>query len=180
MRRPELLLAVLLLTAFPLVATTGAQSTDLSGTWVLDPTASRITDEAGLAVLGAVGTPERLHVTHAANGDVALQSEWNTSEARLFRPGRETVIPVGPDDTMAVTSRWDGDTLVAEGRRQTAPGGSDILGVRRVLSMDGDGRLTIEATTRTAAGGATSTLVYTRLGELGPCEQWSEPCQARN
>ena len=82
---------------------------------------------------------------------------------------------------MPVISRWDGATLVAEGSRAAAGGGSNILGVRRVLSLDDDGQhLTIEATTTTTAGDATSTLVYTRLGELGPCEQWSEPCQARN
>lgn len=157
-----------------------AQTPDFSGTWVLDEGASRVTPEAGLGTLGAVGTPERLHITHAANGDLALQSEWNTSEARVYRPGRETVIPVGPDDRMTVSARWDGATLVVEGRRPTAGGGSTILGVRRSLSLSDDGgTLAIEATTTTAAGDETSTMVYTRLTDLGPCEQWSEPCEPR-
>ncbi len=157
-----------------------AQTPDFSGTWVLDAAASRVTSEAGLGALGTVGTPVRLHITHAANGDLAVQSEWNTSEARVYRLGSETVIPVGPDDTLTVSTRWDGVALVAEGRRPTAGGGSAILGVRRTLSLSDDGgTLTIEATTTTEDGDATSTMVYTRLSDLGPCEQWSEPCQPR-
>jgi hypothetical protein len=157
-----------------------AQAPNFSGTWVLDAAASRIAPEAGLGVLGAVGTPERLHVTHAANGDLTLQSEWNTSEARIYRPDRETVIPVGPDDTMRIVARWDGATLIAEGRRETAGGGSTILGVRRAISLSADsGVLTIDATTTRSAGSATSTMIYTRLTDLGPCEQWSEPCEPR-
>ena len=157
-----------------------AETPDFSGAWVLDTGASRLTPEAGFGALGAVSAPERLHITHAANDDLALQSEWNTSEARVYRPGSETVIPVGPDDTLRVSTRWDGVALVAEGRRPTAGGGSAILGVRRTLSLSDDGgTLTIEATTTTADGDATSTMVYTRLSHLGPCEQWSEPCQPR-
>jgi len=178
MRRVPALTIVLL--AVMRLSPVVAQTPDFSGTWVLDRGASEISEAAGLAVLGAVDAPERLHVTHAANGDLALQSEWNTSEARVFRPGRETVIPVGPDDTLAVTSRWEGDTLLAEGRRERAGGGSSILGVRRAISLSPDGaHLTIEATTTTAEGSATSRLVYGRLRDLGPCEQWSEPCTAR-
>ncbi len=82
-----------------------AQTPDFFGTWVLDEDASRVTPEAGLGTFGAVGTPARLHITHAANGDLALQSEWNTSEARIDRLGSETVIPVGPDDRMRVSAR---------------------------------------------------------------------------
>ena len=157
-----------------------AQTPDFSGTWVLDEAASRVTSKAGLGALGAVGTPERLHITHAANGDLALQSEWNTSEARLYRPGNDTVIPVGPDDTMRVAARWDGAMLVAEGSRPAAGGGSTIMGVRRTLALSADGgTLTIEATSTTADGDDTSTMVYNRLTDLGPCEQWSEPCQPR-
>ena len=176
---PRILLAITVL-AVCQVPPVVAQTPDFSGTWVLDEAASRITPEAGLGALGAVGTPQRLHITHAANGDLALQSEWNTSEARLYRPGGETVIPVGPDDTLRVRAHWDGETLIAEGRRPTAAGGSTILSVRRALSLSGDGEtLTIEATTTTADGGATSTMIYTRLADLGPCEQWSEPCEPR-
>ena len=47
-----------------------AQTPDFSGTWVLDAAASVIPG-AGLGTLGAVGTPECLHLTHAANGDLA-------------------------------------------------------------------------------------------------------------
>ena len=157
-----------------------AQKPDFSGTWVLDEGASYVIPGAGLGTLGAVGTPARLHITHAANGDLALQSEWNTSEARVYRLGTETVIPVGPDDRMTVSARWDGATLVAEGRRPTAGRGSTILGVRRALSLSADGgTLTIVATTTTADGDGTSTMVYHRLTDLGPCEQWSEPCEPR-
>ncbi len=169
-----------LLTSVLLPTALRAQQPDFSGTWVLDESASRLDPDAGLGVLGAVGTPARLHITHAANGDFALQSEWNTSEARIYRPGRETVIPIGPDDTMTVSTRWEGATLVAEGRRATAGGGSSILGVRRAISVSADGNtLTIDATTTTADGSDTSNMVYARLTDLGPCEAWSEPCQPR-
>ena len=108
---PRTVLAVTVLavcTALP-ASPVEAQTPDFSGTWVLDEAASRVTPEAGLGALGAVGTPEHLHITHAADG----------------------------------------------------------------------GTLMIEATTTTARGDATSTTVYRRLTELGPCEQWSEPCQSR-
>ncbi len=176
---PRILLAITVLAVYQ-AAPVVAQTPDFSGTWMLDEAVSQITPKAGLGALGAVGTPERLHITHAANGDLTLQSEWNTSEARLYRPGSETVIPVGPDDTLRVRAHWDDATLIAEGRRPTAGGGSRILGVRRALSLSGDGgTLTIEATTTTADGDATSTMIYTRLANLGPCEQWSEPCEPR-
>jgi len=112
-----------------------AQTPDFSDTWILDEDASRVTPEAGFEALGAVGTPERLHIAHAANGDLAVPSEWNTSEARVYRPGSKTVIPVGPDDRLGISTSGDGD--------------------------------------------ATSTMVCTRLRDLGPCEPWSEPCQPR-
>ena len=102
------------------------------------------------------------------------------SEARVYRPGSDTIIPVGPDDTLRVSTRWNDAVLVAEGRRPIAAGGSTILGVRRSLSLSRDGgTLTIEATTTTADGTATSMMVYTKLTDLGPCEQWSEPCSPR-
>ncbi len=173
------LLALGVLTAFH-ASPVAAQTPNFSGTWVLDEAASLITSAAGLGTLGAVGTPGRLHITHAANGDLALQSEWNTSEARVYRPGGDTIIPVGPDDTLRVSADWNDAVLVAEGRRPTAAGGSTILGVRRAFSLSGDGgTLTIEATTATADEDATSTMVYTRLTALGPCEEWSEPCAPR-
>ena len=179
MSRSWLAIPVLAMCAFQ-APQVEAQTPDFFGTWVLDEDASRVTPEAGLGTFGAVGTPARLHITHAANGDLALQSEWNTSEARIDRLGSETVIPVGPDDRMRVSARWDGATLVAEGRRLTAGGGSTILGVRRTLSLNADGgTLTIEAITATADGHGTSTMVYTRLADLGPCGQWSEPCEPR-
>ena len=179
MSRSWLAIPVLAMCAFQ-APQVEVQTPDFFGTWVLDEDASRVTPEAGLGTFGAVGTPARLHITHAANGDLALQSEWNTSEARIDRLGSETVIPVGPDDRMRVSARWDGATLVAEGRRLTAGGGSTILGVRRTLSLNADGgTLTIEAITTTADGHGTSTMVYTRLADLGPCGQWSEPCEPR-
>ena len=180
MRRTVLAITVLAGCAALQTPPVEAQTPDFSGTWVLDEVASRVTPEAGFGTLGAVGSPKRVHITHAANADLTLQSEWNTSEARLYRPGHTSVIPVGPDDTMRVAGRWDGASLVAEGRRPTAGGGSTILGVRRSLSLSADGdTLTIEATTTTARGDATSTMVYTRLTELDPCAQWSEPCAPR-
>lgn len=175
----RLLLALTVFAAFhaPWVA---AQTPNFSGTWILDAGTSHTTPDAGLGALGAVGTPERLHITHAANGDLAFESEWNTSEARVYRPGRDTLIPVGPDDTLRVSARWEDAVLIAEGHRPTAAGGSTILGVRRALWLSRDGAtLTIEATTTTADGVATSTMVYSRLTTLGPCEQWSEPCSPR-
>jgi len=157
-----------------------AQAPNFSGTWAFNEAESRLDPEAGLGTLGALGTPERLHISHADNGDLIIQSEWNTSEARLYRPGTNTIIPVGPDDRMKVRAYWNGLTLVAEGSRPRASGGSIILGIRRAISMTADGgSLTIQATTTSTRGDATSTMVYSRLDHLGPCEQWSEPCQER-
>ena len=49
--------------------------------------------------------------------------------------------------------------------------------LREVLSMSADGKtLTVQITT-TAAEKAASSLVYTRITDVGPCEKWPTPCK---
>jgi hypothetical protein len=61
-------------------------------------------------------------------------------------------------------SKWEGRTLVSEGAFK-APNG-DTTTVREVLSGDGK-QLTLEVTT----------LHYTKITDVGPCETWPTPCK---
>ena len=82
MSRSWLAIPVLAMCAFQ-APQVEVQTPDFFGTWVLDEDASRVTPEAGLGTFGAVGTPARLHITHAANGDLALQSDGTPAKPGL-------------------------------------------------------------------------------------------------
>jgi hypothetical protein len=158
-----------------------AQSPDLSGTWALDAGRSRVAGAAAMSGLVATGAPARLHVTHAANGTVLVESEINEGHARLYAPGRTTTtaVSVGLVGTVTMTARWEGRALVAEGRTDAAPGGAGTARrIRETFSLDPDGRtLRVGIEVTTPEGSVTSALVYTRSSSVGPCESWPTPCK---
>lgn len=159
-----------------------AQAPDFSGTWKLDAEHSRITTTAGLAGLIGAGAPARLHVTHAANGTLVVESEINESHARIYTPGGKSTTPifVGQAGNITMTSRWDGRTLVAEGKRDfTSSASSAVTEVKEVYALSTDRRsLEITVTTMEADGKNESRLVYIRAQTLGPCESWPSPCKS--
>ena len=74
-----------------------------------------------------------------------------------------------------MTSKWEGKSLVSEGALK-APNG-DTTAIREVVSLSADGKvLTMEVTTSSAEK-ASSTLVYTKITDVGPCETWPTPCK---
>lgn len=168
-------ITVLLLTV-AIVAPAGAQRLEFSGTWKLDAGRSRLVDAAGLSGLIASGAPETLHITHAANGTLVVESQINESHARIYTPGGKTSTPVGQGGHITATSRVEDRAIVSEGTREDASGVATA--VREVLALSADGAvLTIEVTTTAAGGQQTSTLVYTRASSVGPCENWPTPCK---
>ena len=151
---------------------------DLSGTWKLDPSRSRIDEASVLASLAKTGAPAMLHVTQPRNGTLVLESPTNEGHARLYRPGSpvSTPVSVGQPGSITVTSRWEGRSLVTEGTREFA--GSPAARVKEVLAVSADGRtLALEITTTTAGVDSVSSLTYTRTQSVGPCESWPTPCK---
>ena len=147
-------------------ASVTVQTPNFSGIWALQPAESEIDTAAVLHQIGAGGTPPTLHIAHAANGDVTVLSQQNESIARVYRPYAPSSIPDGPDTDVAVTTRWEANTLVVEGSR-----GGMTLGRRLSLSPDGQ-TLVVQVTD----GSAVSTLVYARTTTVPPCESWPTPC----
>ncbi|HYB97390.1 MAG TPA: hypothetical protein VEC39_20630 [Vicinamibacterales bacterium] len=160
------------------LATVSAQTPDFSGTWRLDEAKSKVVATAGIIGLIPAGAPRTLHITHPANGSVVIESQINEAHVRIYKPGRETSTPAGQGGAVTMTSRWDGRTLVSEGAMK-APNG-DITTVREVIALGADGKtLTMEVTT-TPVGQAekvSSSLVYTKTTDVGPCESWPTPCK---
>ena len=75
-----------------------------------------------------------------------------------------------------MTSKWEGKSLVSEGAMKAANG--DTTTIREVLSLGADGKtLTMDVTT-VGEGEASSTLVYTKITDVGPCETWPTPCKS--
>ena len=159
-----------------------AQAPDLSGTWRLDANRSRITAAAGLVGLIGAGAPDRLHITQPANGTLVVESEINESHARIYTPGGKSSTPVfvGQAGSITMTSRWEGRSLVSEGRREFASGNStSVIEVKEVLALSADSRtLEIEITTTGADGKSESRLIYTETRDLGPCQSWPTPCKS--
>jgi hypothetical protein len=152
-----------------------AQSPDFSGTWQLDEAKSKVTATAGIVGLIPAGAPKMLHITHPANGTVVIESQVNEAHVRIYKPGRETSTPAGQGGAVTMSSKWDGKSLVAEGALK-APNG-DTTTVREVVTLGGDGKtLTMDVTTSGTASGS-STLVYTKITDVGPCEKWPTPCK---
>jgi hypothetical protein len=154
-----------------------AQRPDFSGTWKLDANRSRASDAAGLAGLIATGVPETLHITHAANGTLVVESQMNEGHARIYTPGGKTSTPVGQGGSITMVSKSDGRTLMSEGTQQDASGVSTTVKEVMALSADG-GTLTIDVTKKGASDTAASTLTYTRIQGVGPCESWPTPCKS--
>ena len=149
-----------------------AQTPDLSGTWQLDESRSNVVATAGIIGLIPAGAPRTLHITHSANGTIVIESQINEAHARIYRPGKETSTPAGQGGAVTATSRWEGASLVIDGALK-APNG-DTTTVREVLSLGAGGTLTMAVTT---GGNASSTLIYTKITDVGPCSTWPTPCK---
>ena len=148
-----------------------AQAPDFSGTWRLDEAKSKVLATAGMFGLIAAGAPKTLHVTQPANGTIVIESQINEGHSRIYKPGRESSTPAGQGGAVTVTSKWEGKSLVSEGAFK-APNG-DTTTVREVLALVDGKQLTLEVTTPVG----TSTLQYTKITDVGPCETWPTPCK---
>ena len=149
-----------------------AQAPDFSGTWKLDETKSRVVATAGITGLIPAGAPKTLHITQSANGTIVIESQINEAHARIYRPGRETATPAGQGGAVTATSKWEGASLVVEGALKNANG--DTTAIREKLSLGTGGTLTMEVTTGEQAS---STLVYSKITDVGPCSTWPTPCK---
>ena len=159
------------------VSIVSAQGPDLSGTWQLDDANSKVTATAGLIGLIPAGAPKMLHITQPSNGSVVIESQVNEAHVRIYKPGRDTSTPAGQGGAVTMTSKWQGRSLVSEGALK-APNG-DTTTVREVVTLSSDGKmLTLDVTTTAPQGNtASSTLIYTKITDVGPCEKWPTPCK---
>jgi hypothetical protein len=160
--------AVLILGATSVIQ---AQAPDFSGTWRLDEAKSKVLATAGMFGLIPAGAPKMLHITQPANGTLVIESQVNEGHSRIYKPGRDSSTPAGQGGAVTVSSKWEGKALVSAGAFK-APNG-DTTAVREVLSLTDPKQLTLEVTT--PAG--TSSLHYTRITDVGPCEMWPTPCK---
>ena len=171
-----MLLAVTM--AAGVAAVASAQAPDFSGTWRLDEAKSKVVATAGLVGLIPAGAPKTLHITQPANGTVVIESQINEGHSRIYKPGRESSTPAGQGGAVTMTAKWDGRSLVSEGAMK-APNG-DTTTIREVVALGADGKtLTVEVMT-TPVGQAekvSSSLVYTKVTDVGPCETWPTPCK---
>lgn len=178
MRSAELRAKSILLLSIALSASQAyAQSPDFSGTWRLDETKSKVVATAGIVGLIPAGAPKTLHITQPANGTVVIESQINEAHVRIYKPGRESSTPAGQGGAVTMTAKWEGKALVSEGALK-APNG-DTTTLREVVSLSADGKvLTLEVSTSAGqAGKASSTLVYTRITDVGSCDTWPTPCK---
>jgi len=78
--------------------------------------------------------------------------------------GAEVTVPGQEGITTTSTAIWEGETLVITSTRSfMSPAGEMVANFREVLSVDGDGRLTIEKTQATTGNSATLKGVYDRV-----------------
>ena len=173
---------LLLLSAVVVSASLQAQSPDFSGTWRLDESKSKVVASAGLIGLIPAGAPKTLHITQPANGTVVIESQINEAHVRIYKPGRETSTPAGQGGAVTMTTKWEGRSLISEGALKAANG--DTTSVKEVVSLSADGKvLSLEVTTSAAAAAAapgekaSSSLVYTKISDVGSCETWPTPCK---
>ena len=183
-RTRSVLLVVTMAAGVAVVAS--AQAPDFSGTWRLDEAKSKVVATAGLVGLIPAGAPKTLHITQPANGTVVIESQVNEGHSRIYKPGRESSTPAGQGGAVTMTAKWDGRSLVSEGAMK-APNG-DTTTIREVVALGADGKtLTIaivtsaatvtSASAKASADRAESTLVYTKITDVGPCETWPTPCK---
>jgi len=154
------------------------QTPDFSGTWKLDGDRSRVDVEAPLAGLIGGGAPPTLHITQPTNGTLVVESEINESHARLYIPGGRTTTPIflGTAGTITMTTRWEDQTLVSEGTRESSSGPS--TNVKEIFALSTDGQtLDVEISVSTADGTRSSTLRFFRIQDVGPCDSWPSPCK---
>jgi outer membrane protein assembly factor BamB len=155
---------------------TPALAVDVSGTWKLDEARSTVSS-ATMPGLIKSGAPQVLHVTHAANGTVIVESQINESHGRVFKPGSKTTTPLWPTGSVSVTSRWEGRSLVGEGSYEVS---AAAIVLKEILAPSADGNtltITISIGASTAADRSESTLVYTRTDSVGSCKTWPTPCK---
>ena len=151
-----------------------APAVSLAGTWKLDPARSRIGSTAVPVGLMKAGAAQTLHITHAANGTVIVESQINESQSRSYRPGGQTMTPVVPTGTITMTSRWDDRALVSEGRLEA---GAAPVPVKETFTVDAEGRLTLAITVGTGDAATSSVLVYAKTQTVEPCKAWPTPCK---
>ena len=178
MRSAELSVKSILLLTIALSASPAyAQNPNFSGTWRLDETKSKVVATAGIVGLIPAGAPKTLHITQPANGTVVIESQINEAHVRIYKPGRESSTPAGQGGAVTMTAKWEGKALVSEGALK-APNG-DTTTVREVVSLSADGKvLTLEVSTSAGqADKASSTLVYTKITDVGSCDTWPTPCK---
>jgi hypothetical protein len=145
---------------------------DFSGTWRLDEANSNVVATAGFVGLIPAGAPKTLHITQPSNGSLVIESQINEAHVRIYKPGRETSTPAGQGGSVTMTTTWDGRTVTSAGAVKNA--GGDVTNVKEVLSLSADGRV---LTIQTSVGANNSTLVYTKITDVGPCEKWPTPCK---
>jgi outer membrane protein assembly factor BamB len=148
-------------------------SPTLSGTWRLDAARSTVSI-ATLPGLIKAGAPQVLHVTHAANGTVIVESQINESHARVFKPGQKTSTPMWPTGSISATSRWEGRSLVSEGSQEA---GSAPIPLKEVFALSTDGKTLTVTVTFNGPEKSESTLVYARTDSVGSCKTWPTPCK---
>jgi hypothetical protein len=156
-------------------ATLHAQAPDFSGTWRLDETKSKVVATAGIVGLISAGAPKTLHITQPANGTVVIESQVNEAHVRIYKPGRATSTPAGQGGAVTMTTRWEGKSLISEGALK-APNG-DTTTLREAVSVSADGKVLTMDVTTSATEKASSSLVYTKITDVGPCETWPTPCK---
>jgi hypothetical protein len=174
----------LLIVVAAAVVTAQAQAPNLAGTWRLDETKSNVVATAGIIGLISAGAPKTLHITQPSNGTVVIESQVNEAHVRIYKPGRETSTPAGQGGAVSMASRWEGTSLVSDGALK-APNG-DTTAIREVVSLSADGKvltMTVSTSATLPAGAAatadrvTSTLIYSKITDVGPCETWPTPCK---
>ena len=149
-----------------------AQTADFSGTWQLDDAKSNVVATAGIVGLIPAGAPKTLHITQPSNGSLVIESQINEAHVRIYKPGRETSTPAGQGGSVTMTTKWDGRTVTSEGALKNASG--ETTAVKEVLSLSADGKA---MTLQTTVGANSSTMVYTKITDVGPCEKWPTPCK---
>ena len=154
------------------VASLHAQAADFSGTWRLDEAKSNVVAGAALVGLIPAGAPKTLHITQPSNGSLVVESQINEAHVRIYKPGRETATPAGQGGSVAMTTSWEGRTVTSTGAVKNAAG--ETTTVKEVLALSADGKV---LTIQSSVGENSSSLVYTRITDVGPCEKWPTPCK---
>ena len=175
MQNEKLRIKNILLCVVVASASLQAQAPDFSGTWRLDETKSKVVATAGIVGLISAGAPKTLHVTQPANGTVVIESQINEAHVRIYKPGRETTTPAGQGGAVTMTSKWEGKALISEGAFK-APNG-DTTTIREAVSLSADGKVMTMEVTTSAVEKAASTLVYTKITDVGACDTWPTPCK---